>query len=338
MAKATRLPSGTWRCQVYERTDENGKKIYKSFIHKKREVCEEMATKYQRKMQAIREGTAFELALDEYIKSRTDVLSPSTIRGYRVIEKYLKREHGDFCALKAEEIDKYAMQDLVNDMVASGSSPKSIRNRIGLINCVLKHMDLHVPYVQLPERQKPDLHIPDTKDVRRIIKESEGTEMEIPILLAAFAPMRRSEIIALHLEDIHGDTIHVKRAVVMDEKGQHIVKGTKTYESNRNIPMDHDIIEKIRKKGCVTKITNPEYMTRAFECIADKAGCPGVRFHDLRHWCASYLHARGVPDQYIMARGGWKTDKVMKDVYRHELESECGKWADAILDNFKDVL
>ena len=41
--------------------------------------------------------------------------------------------------------------------------------------------------------------------------------------------------------------------------------------------------------------------------------------HDLRHYSASILHAIGIPDQYIMARGGWKTDNVMKRVYRDTL-------------------
>ena len=46
---------------------------------------------------------------------------------------------------------------------------------------------------------------------------------------------------------------------------------------------------------------------------------PHFRMHDLRHYSASILHAIGIPDQYIMARGGWKTDNVMKRVYRDTL-------------------
>ena len=46
---------------------------------------------------------------------------------------------------------------------------------------------------------------------------------------------------------------------------------------------------------------------------------PEIRLHDLRHYSASILHAIGIPDQYIMSRGGWKTDNVMKRVYRDTL-------------------
>ncbi|MBR0090420.1 MAG: site-specific integrase, partial [Lachnospiraceae bacterium] len=46
------------------------------------------------------------------------------------------------------------------------------------------------------------------------------------------------------------------------------------------------------------------------------------RFHDLRHYSASILHAIGVPDQYIMERGGWSDDRVLKAVYRNTLDDQ----------------
>ena len=33
------------------------------------------------------------------------------------------------------------------------------------------------------------------------------------------------------------------------------------------------------------------------------------------------MHAIGVPDQYIMQRGGWSTDGVMKTVYRNTIDN-----------------
>ena len=44
-----------------------------------------------------------------------------------------------------------------------------------------------------------------------------------------------------------------------------------------------------------------------------------MRFHALRHYCASQLHALGMPDAYIMERGGWESDGVLKGIYRHTL-------------------
>lgn len=44
-----------------------------------------------------------------------------------------------------------------------------------------------------------------------------------------------------------------------------------------------------------------------------------IRFHDLRHYSASIQHALGIPDAYIMQRGGWQTDGVLKSVYPHAM-------------------
>jgi integrase len=193
------------------------------------------------------------------------------------------------------------------------------------------------PMVKLPDLVKPQLKIPDIDDVKRILEVAKGSEMEIPILLGAFAPLRRSEIVPLTLDDIEGNIIRVNKAVVMDENGKNITKGTKTYDSTRLIPMPEHIIQKIMDKGYVTDIKNPQHISQRFEHIARKAGCQGTRFHDLRHFCASYLHSIGIPEQYILARGGWTTDGVMKNVYRHTLESGEDRIGKVLLQSMNDT-
>lgn len=53
-----------------------------------------------------------------------------------------------------------------------------------------------------------------------------------------------------------------------------------------------------------------------------RSGVPPFRFHDLRHYCASIQHALGIPDAYIMQRGGWQSDAILKDVYRHTMDDK----------------
>ena len=54
------------------------------------------------------------------------------------------------------------------------------------------------------------------------------------------------------------------------------------------------------------------------------------RFHDLRHYSASKMHAVGVPDQYIQGRHGWKTDYALKKIYRNELDDVTKSMNDKI--------
>lgn len=60
-----------------------------------------------------------------------------------------------------------------------------------------------------------------------------------------------------------------------------------------------------------------------------------VRFHDLRHYAASIMHALNVPDQHIMQRGGWSSDKTLKQVYRGTINDFEQKYLDVTLNHFE---
>ena len=69
----------------------------------------------------------------------------------------------------------------------------------------------------------------------------------------------------------------------------------------------------------------------------ERAGIPHFRFHDLRHYCASVQHALGVPDAYIMQRGGWGNDRVLKEVYRHTLKDKVSEMDDKANNYFESM-
>lgn len=81
----------------------------------------------------------------------------------------------------------------------------------------------------------------------------------------------------------------------------------------------------------------PYNVTKALKRALKKNALPDFRFHDLRHYAASILHAIRIPDQYIMNYGGWKTDYVMKSVYRNAIDEETQKMNDKISDHFTEL-
>ncbi|MFR5585721.1 MAG: tyrosine-type recombinase/integrase [[Clostridium] scindens] len=87
-------------------------------------------------------------------------------------------------------------------------------------------------------------------------------------------------------------------------------------------------------EGRIVKAT-PDQITRRFQRAVQSAGLPHFRFHDLRHYAASIMHAIGVQDQYIVARGGWATDSVMKSVYRGVITDEMKKQSEKINTHFE---
>ena len=132
-----------------------------------------------------------------------------------------------------------------------------------------------------------------------------------------------TEECAIRFDDIDRDqnTITVRRSVVRGPGKGFVYKDLpKNYSSYRTIIYPSEVVETIGLGfGYVITKSNPESITKQFSKALAAAGLPHFRLHDLRHYSASILHAIGIPDQYIMARGGWKTDNVMKRVYRDTL-------------------
>lgn len=147
-----------------------------------------------------------------------------------------------------------------------------------------------------------------------------------PNELAAFGPLRRSEICGLEDTDFNGNIAHIQRAVVLDENKQWVNKTTKSVAGNRYVPFPNFVIDRIRdRKG------------RIVHFLVARSGLPRFRFHDLRHYCASIQHALGVPDAYIMQRGGWGSDAVLKQVYRHALSDQSEALNHVINDHFSKL-
>ena len=76
-------------------------------------------------------------------------------------------------------------------------------------------------------------------------------------------------------------------------------------------------------------------MTVRFIRLRDSLGLK-CRFHDLRHYAASIMHSIGIPDQYIMERGGWSSDAILKSVYRNVLKDKNNEFTDKTNEYFKN--
>lgn len=114
-----------------------------------------------------------------------------------------------------------------------------------------------------------------------------------------------------------------------------VIKAPKTLSSNRTVEYPQFVIDKFKGiKGPLVQM-HPEDISKNFGKILQEAGLPHFRFHDLRHYSASIMHAIGIPDQYIMARGGWKTDNVLKAVYRNVITDEQIKFTTKINTHFE---
>lgn len=122
MATAKKLPSGNWRVNLYIGKTPDGKRQYKSFTADTKKEAEFMAAQFNvdRRERQNSELTV-KVAIARYIESKENVLSPMTVRGYKVVmNSYLNT----LMPLKVSDVTQEAVQNEMNRM-ALKYSPKT---------------------------------------------------------------------------------------------------------------------------------------------------------------------------------------------------------------------
>lgn len=323
--KVEKLTDNTYRVRkVYK-----GKRYTAYFDHEPddREAMIIMSEKLQN-TDFGQDKASFGAYCNKYIESKVNVLSPSTIGGYRKIVRTLSQDFKDKKLFDIEQID---IQNEIN-RYAVKHSPKSVRNLHGFISAVLgvfrPNMKIHTT---LPQKRKFDGNTPTTEGVKMILEASKGTPYHIAFQLAVLG-MRRSEICAATPADIHGNFLSINKTRLYDDENHLVTRdNTKTEESTREIYLPDELIKEIEDAGVIYDRT-PPMLVKTLHKYQDMFGLERFRLHDLRAFYVSYAHAIGIPDAYIMQSGGWKTDYVMKSVYRKTLSDKSAEMQTKITD------
>lgn len=319
--KLEKLPSGNYRVRVTIGHTPDGKPIRKSFTHSDKTTLRRIAAEYADTHRNVTTSKSIGAALDDMIAAKMPVLSPSTLRAYTSMSKTLKAKYGRFCAMAVHSVSRQDMQKLINDMVQTGKTPKTIRNYHGMLSAAFKFSDCSLPAVTLPQRVPPIINIPDEQTISRIMDAARQKGIDVPITLAIFG-MRRSEICALTADDLTGNLLHVHRAAVYGPDRAIHEKMPKNYTSDRYVRIPDATAAKIRAQGYVTDMT-PAALSHAFERLLKQNGLPHYRLHDMRHFCASYCHnVLHMSDAQIQAITGHKTSVVLRANYIHAMDTE----------------
>lgn len=333
MPKATKTSSGKWKVRVYDYTDENKKKHYKAFTANTKKDAEILALTYTDSLK--RQTMTFSDAVTRYINSKESVIAPSTLKEYR------RCAEKDFDLIKDKDIFRLTQEDIqlqINEH-AKLKSAKSVKNIHGLLSATLKMFRPNFRLeTTLPQKEPRNDYIPTDNDIKTILEYTKNNDrdMYIAILLASIGSLRRSEICGLESSDIKGNMIHIQRAIVLSEDGW-VEKLTKTVTSDRIIPLPDFVIAEIRRsKGKVVQL-KPNMISDRFIDIVKACKLPHFTFHSLRHYCASKMHSLGMADAYIMERGGWKNDTVLKQIYRHALSDESAKINNQVNEKFAET-
>ena len=278
-------------------------------------------------------GTFLDYA-EKYIKAKENILSASTIRGYRAT---LRGIPSHFTSLPLKDITQYTLTALVNDMVCS-VSPKTVYNRHGLIASVLHEFRPDfVIRTKLPRKVQKDIYTPGDEEVSILFAYLEDSptlkKYWIPLYLASLG-LRRSEIGALTVTDLsEGDILTINKAKVLGSDNKWIIQNfTKTERSNRKIPVPKELAGRIRQQGFIYQ-GDLNSIFCVMTAAQRKLGLPHFGVHRLRSYFASKAHALGLHDSIILKLGGWKSDHIMKGIYRKALQEDLHEESKTFLDH-----
>lgn len=185
-------------------------------------------------------------------------------------------------------------------------------------------------------------------EMQKMFEALRGTKLELPVLVTAFYGLRRSEALGLKWDaiDFERDTITIKHIVTnakIDGKCEIVCADrAKTKSSLRSLPLVSNIREKLlalreqQKENrrvcgnCYSKkydgyvfvdamgnIFNPRSVTANFSKLLEQNGLRHIRFHDLRHSCASLLLANDVPLKQIQEWLGHSDIGTTANIYSH---------------------
>ena len=258
--------------------------------------------------------------INKYIDSKRNVLSPSTIITY---ERLINVMSDDFLKIRLDKLTQLDVQEEIN-RYAKDHSPKSVKSLHGFIASVLGlFRPQMVLRTSLPQTIQKDKYTPTSEDIKALLDYTQGTDDHIAFHLGVLS-LRRGEICALELSDLEGNELHVHATMVWN-RGWIKKESPKTDAGNRIVYLPPALADEIRSKGYFFPYS-PNKLLEHLHKYQKELGLPQFKFHDLRHFFASYASTI-MPESEAMALGGWKSDRIFKNIYREAYEDNKKKAA-----------
>jgi integrase len=294
-----------------------------------------------------------------------DGTRPRTLTLYKgLAERYVKPVIG---RVRLDKLSPAHVQRLVTETrksrTARGTPPsastlrhvyKLVRNALGdayRMELVTRNVATQVKAPPLNNNRRAGL---DLAEAKRLLDVVEGERLEALYVLALTTGLRRGELLALRWDDIDiaSRQLHVRRAM-QRVNGRLQTVEPKTTSSRRTVVLPRLAVRHLldhkkrqdterrargdtwREHGLVFASTigtpiEPRNVNRRWDELRRKAGLDWLRLHDLRHGCATFLLAQGVPARAIMEVLGHAEIGVTMNTYAHVLPVLRQEAADAI--------
>ena len=296
------------------------------------------------------------LTVGEYLErwlndSVRDTVKTTTFERYEQISRlHLKPAVG---RVKLKALTPAHVRSLYREKLDAGASPRTVRYVHTTLHKALKQAIADglisrnaTEAVKPPQLTKEEMHLLGADEVKVFLETARqtGDRLEALYVLAIHTGLRQGELLGLKWEDadMETGTLQVRRTLSIT-KGGPVLSTPKTKGSSRSVQLTRTALEALRnhrerqaeerlrlgslwsEKGVIFASETGGFLdrryitTHRFKPLLKQAGLPSVRFHDLRHTCATLLLGRNVNPKIVSEMLGHSTIAITLDTYSHVL-------------------
>jgi len=303
------------------------------------------------------------LKLGEYldrwlVDSVTDTVRPTTFERYeQIVRLHVRPALGN---LKLKSVTPAHVRGLYREKLEAGLSPRTVQYIHVTLHKALKQAvaDGLIPRnateaVKPPQVRKEEIRPLTAEQVKILFEAVRGDRLEALYILAVHTGLRQGELLGLKWGDVdlEAGTLQVRRTLTT-AKGGPVLSAPKTKGSRRTVKLSQTALEDLRshlerqlreidlagdlwqENGLIFASQSGEPLdrrfitTHRFKPLLRRAGLPQIRFHDLRHTCATLLLTKNVNPKVVSEMLGHATIAITLDTYSHVLpnmQSEAAK-------------
>ncbi len=300
--------------------------------------------------------------LKNWVEIQRQYISPATYTSYSQIINDRITKYFTANPIKLVDIKAMDIQEYYDYLSMDGLCANSVIHHHAIIRKALDYAfqkeiipNNPADKVKRPKKGQYISEFYNEEELKELFEKSKNDPMHLMILITAYYGLRRSEVLGLKWDafDFNNKTITIKHTVVIAKingKRQIISNDrTKNKSSYRTLPLVEEIADKllafkeqqeyfkkafgnsyckqykdyvfVKQDG---KLVRPDYVSEHFKILLKKLGLKHIRFHDLRHSCASLLLAKGIPMKAIQEWLGHSNFSTTANIYAH-LDSNSKK-------------
>jgi integrase len=359
-----RRKDGRWEARYYVQTA-NGAKRKVLYGKTRAEARDKLAKALSDRIDGIvydDENMTLGEYLDVWLKGSVlgSVRQSTYDRDTHLVNNHIKTVLG---GVKLKRLNSVHLQSFYRNRVDSGLSGSTIHKmhdilRRGLAQAVKWHLvPRNVAEAATPPRPTPkEMQALSVDEARRLLEAAGEDRLEALYVLAIHTGMRQGELLALRWQDVDLENAVASRRTLTRSGGKVVFGEPKTKKSRRSIRLTPQAVEALRvhlkrqlqdieilgdryqDQGLVFTTNtgapiNPSNLRqRSFAPLLKRAGLPHIRFHDLRHTCATLLLSRGVHPKFVQELLGHATIAITLDTYSHVMPSMGDATAKAMED------